>query len=162
MIPDRRAELLKKMGGDVQKMLNCGIEVRNGNEIVLSGETYAEYSAKNVIQAFGRGFDLNKACKLLSEDYFFKYINLKEMFKNESQIRRIKARIIGREGKAKEYIETISGSDLSIYGNSIGIIGRVGEVNIATAALQILLEGGTHKKAYRIMEALRRKLKEEE
>lgn len=160
LIPTKRAVLLKEISKDLAKRLECKIEINDENEVVLEAEPYAEYNAKNVIQAFGRGFEVNQAIKLLNEDYFSKYVSLKDFCKNEEQIRRIKARIIGSEGKTKLYIEEISGTDLSIYGNTIGIIGTAEQIRIASAALQVLLEGGTHKKAYNIMERMRRKLNE--
>jgi ribosomal RNA assembly protein len=158
LIPEKRAELLKGMRKNVEEALKCRIEIEEGNEIIIKGEAYDEYNAKNVIQAFGRGFEIGKAYKLLDDKYFFKFTNLKDFLRNEEQIRRIKARIIGVEGKTKLYIEEISGADLSIYGNTVGMIGTTEELGIASAALQVLLEGGTHKKAYNIMERMRRKL----
>ncbi len=161
LIPEKRAKLLEKLLGNVEKMLSCKIKMVEGNEVVINGDAYSEFNAKNVIQAFGRGFELEKAYKLLSEDYFSKYVNFKDFFSNEEQIRRIKARVIGSSGKTKLYIEELSGADISIYGNTIGMIGKAGELTIASAGLQILLEGGNHKKAYNIMERMHRKLKEE-
>ena len=157
LIPEKRVELLKDVLERVEKATGCNISIEDGNRVVISGDAYAEYNGKNIVQAIGRGFDYSKAMLLLSDEYFSKYINMKELFKNEEHIRRIKARIIGRSGTTKEYIEEVSGSFVSVYGNTIGIIGRVYEIEIASSAMQVLLEGGTHKKAYRIMEALRRK-----
>ncbi len=161
LIPEKRAELLVKIIPEVEKELKCSIKVAEGNEVVITGEAYDEYNAKNVIQAFGRGFELDKAYKLLKEDYFFKYTSLKDFLQKDDHIDRIKARVIGKDGKTKLYIEEISGADLSIYGNTISLIGTTGQLGIASAALQVLLEGGTHKKAYSIMERMRRKLNEE-
>ncbi len=158
LIPEKRAQRLAGILGEAEKVLKCKIEIAEANEVVISGDAYEEFNAKNVIQAFGRGFEIGKAYKLLNDDYFFKSANLKDFLKNEEQIRRIKARIIGRKGKTKLYIEEKSGADLSIYGNTVGIIGTVDQLGIASAALQVLLEGGTHKKAYSIMERMRRKL----
>lgn len=160
LIPEKRAELLEEIRKEVEKVLKCKIEIVEQNEIVIKGEAYDEYNAKNVIQAFGRGFEMEKAYKLLREEYFFKFTNLKDFLGNDEQIRRIKARIIGTNGKTKLYIEEISGADLSIYGNTVGMIGTTEQLRMASAALQVLLEGGTHKKAYNIMERMRRKANE--
>ncbi len=160
LIPQRRVLALKKILPKVQGDLGCSIEIEEGNELVIDGEAYAEYNAKNVLQAFGRGFTITQSYKLLNDEYFFKYINLKDILKNEDQIRRIKARIIGRAGKTKIYMESVSGAVLSIYGHTVGMIGTNEEMAIATAAIQILVEGGTHKRAYRIMEGIRRKYRQ--
>jgi ribosomal RNA assembly protein len=157
LIPQKRASALRRILPKVSKQLDCKIELLEGNEVTINGDGYAEYNARNVIQAFGRGFPINEALKLLDEQYFFKYINLKDILRNEDQIKRIKARIIGTNGKTKGYIEAVSEVVLSIYGNTVGMIGTTEQLETATGALQVLVEGGTHKKAYRIMEGIRRK-----
>lgn len=157
LIPQKRAELLdKKLLAELRKRLKCKIELTE-NEIIIEGEPYDEYNAKNVLTAFGRGFDLNKAYKLLSDDYFFQQINLKDVLRNKDQIMRVKARIIGTQGKAKEYIESVSGADIAVFGSSISIIGKIDDIKVAEAAVRILVDGGTHKTAYLVMDKERAK-----
>ena len=157
-----RARILEeKLLKEVCKRLKCRIEVHEGNNVSIDGLGYDEYNARNVIQAFGRGFPMASAYKLLNESYFFKYIDLRDMFRNKEQIKRLKARIIGEDGRTKEYIQSVSEVDISIYGNTIGIIGTIEGIGIATIAIETLLGGGTHKKAYRLMELARRKADEE-
>jgi ribosomal RNA assembly protein len=161
LITHQRAALLDK--GTLERLrerLNCKIELSE-NDITVEGETYDEYNAKNVLQAFGRGFDLDKAYRLLSEDCFFQQVNLKDMFRSREQLMRVKARIIGKEGRAKEYIESVSGAEIAVYGGTVSMIGSVDELKVAGAAIQVLLGGGMHKTAYMIMEKEKRKLREE-
>ena len=158
LIPRKRAEQLKAYLDELSKRLKCKIRIEEGNEIIIDGESYDEYNARNVITAFGRGFDLNNAYKLLSENYFFKSINLKEIFKSKDRIMMIEGRVIGKEGKSKKYIEEVSGAQLSIFGGTISIIGTNEEITIAESAINVLIDGGTHKKAYRVMEATRKRL----
>ncbi len=162
LIPRERARALdQKTLKELRKKLKCKIDIRDANEIILAGEPYDEYNARNVVQAFGRGFTLNSAYKLLDDTYFFKYIDLRDMFRNKEQIKRLKARIIGESGRSKEYIESVSETELSIYGDTISIIGKVEGISIAVTGIETLLGGGTHKKAYRLMEQARRKSEEE-
>lgn len=160
LIPTKRAELLKdrKLFDNVCKRLGCKIEIAEENVLLIEGDALNEYNARAVLQAFARGFDFEVACKLLSDDNFFESVDMKQIFKNEEQIRRIKARVIGTEGKTKNYVQSVSGADLTIYGDTISFIGTVDEIKIARAAVDILLEGGTHSKAYTIMEKTRRRL----
>ncbi len=161
LIPAERAKLFDaQMLQKMSKKLKCKIKVSDANTIVINGEPYDEYNAKNVIQAFGRGFSFETACKLLSEAYFFKHIDLRDMFRNREQVKRTKARIIGEDGRAKEYIESTSETDITIYGDTISLIGGIEGIGIATVALEILLGGGTHKTAYAAMENARRKAKD--
>jgi ribosomal RNA assembly protein len=158
LIAHKRAELLdKKLLDRLRERLNCKIELSE-NELTIDGEAYDEYNAKNVLSAFGHGFDLDKAYKLLNEDYFLQLINLKDSFRSKDQLMRVKARIIGTEGRAKEYIESVSGADIAVFGSSISIIGKIDELKVAEAAIRILIGGGTHKTAYKIMEKERTKI----
>ncbi len=159
-IPHSRAAELSSMLESLSKRLGCSIELREGNEVLINGNGYNEYNARNVIQAFGRGFEIKKALRLLDEEYFFKYIRLKDAYGNKKQMLRVKARLIGEDGRAKEHIEEVSGAEIEIYGDTVGIIGKINELGIALPAIEVLMEGGTHKKAYRVMEAARRKLEE--
>ena len=162
LIPTKRAELLKGKGliASAQKRLGCRLEIKDENELVIDGDALAEYNARVVMQAFARGFEFDTACKLLSEERFFESVDMKQVFRNEEQIKRIKARIIGTDGKTKSYIQEVSGADLAIYGDTVSMIGTIDEIKVAKAALEALLEGGTHKKAYALMEKARRRLKE--
>ena len=162
LIPTKRAELLKGKGliDRACKRLGCKMEIRDENELVIDGDALSEYNARVVMQAFARGFDFDTACKLLSDERFFESIDMKQLFKSEEQIKRIKARIIGTDGKTKNYVQSVSGADVAIYGDTVSMIGTVDEIRVAKAAIEVLLEGGTHKKAYAIMEKAKRRLKE--
>jgi ribosomal RNA assembly protein len=161
LISAKRAKLLgdPTLVSSICERLGCEIALRDGKELVITGDPYDEYNAKSVMQAFARGFDIETCYKLLSDDYYFKSIDLKDMFDKKERIRRIKARIIGRDGGAKEYMQSISGAELCVYGNTVSVIGTVDELRIISAALDILIEGGTHKKAYVVMEKTKRNVR---
>lgn len=160
LIPTKRAELLKgeKLFNSVRQRLGCKIEIVDENVLLIEGEALNEYNAGVVLQAFARGFEFETACKLLGDENFFESVDMKQIFKNEDQIKRIKARIIGSDGKTKSYVQSVSGAYLVIYGDTVSMIGSVNEIKIARAAIDILLAGGTHKNAYAIMEKARRRL----
>lgn len=158
LIPHKRAALLDKKTLDMlRERLGCRIELAD-NDLTIEGEPYNEYNAKNVLQAFARGFDLNKAFRLLNDDIFFQQINLKELFRNRDQIMRVKARVIGEKGRAKEYIESVSGADIAVFGGTVSTIGTVDELKVANAAIQVLVDGGMHKTAYIVMDKEKQKV----
>ncbi len=158
LIPETRAKLLrdKKFASSISKRLGCKIKLVGENTVEINGDGYAEYNAHSVLQAFGKGFGIESAYMLLSEEYFFKSIDIKDFFKSDDQARRVKARIIGREGKTKNYIEQVSGAQLIIYNNSVSLIGTIDELRIAETGINALINGDTHKKAYRLMENARK------
>jgi ribosomal RNA assembly protein len=161
LIPLERAKLIdRKMLSAMERRLKCKIQVHDENQVTINGEPYDEYNARNAIEAFANGFDFETCCKLLSEAYYFKRMDLRDVERNKDQLRRIKSRIIGEEGRTKAYIESVSEAHLMIYGNTISLIGSIESIGIASVAIEILVGGGTHKTAYAAMEKARRKAKD--
>ncbi|MEM0094832.1 MAG: KH domain-containing protein [Candidatus Micrarchaeaceae archaeon] len=162
LIPKERIRLLtSKTLAELERELECSIKISDDNSITLYGNEYNEFTAKNVMLAFGRGFDIKSACRLLRDNIFLKVVNLKELFSNSDRIKVVKGRVIGKGGKSKAYIESVSGTEISIYGSTISIIGTPDGINIAAKGIELLLEGAPHSKAYSVMEQMRKKLKME-
>ena len=158
LIPHKRAEMLdEKAIRGLEARLSCRIQ-KEDNDMIIEGKPYDEYNAKNVIQAFARGFDLNKAYRLLNENVFFQQVNLKDMFRSRDQLARVKARIIGKEGRAKEHIESVSGADVAVFGGTVSAIGTVDEIKVAMSAIQVIIDGGMHKTAYLVMDKEKQKI----
>ncbi len=53
-------------------------------------------------------------------------------------------------------IEELTGVNVSIYGNTIGVIGYSLEMGIAVRAIEMLLEGSEHAAVYSFLEKRRR------
>ena len=79
--------------------------------------------AKDVVTAIGRGFPPEVAFRLIrNEDEIFDMIDLRVIFgRSESDIKRIKGRIIGAEGKTRKLIEELTEADVVVYGHTVGI-----------------------------------------
>ncbi len=162
-IPKERVERLKKdksIAERIEKQCKCKMRIVD-DIIEVSGDAFDEFSAKNVIQAFGRGFDIETACLLLNDDHYFATIDLGQVFGSDKRIQQIKARVIGIGGKTKKYIEGVSQVKLSIYGESVSFIGTTSAISEAQAAVNTLIEGGTHRLAYLRMETAHRKDRDE-
>ena len=158
-IPKERVDELKKRKEfveRVEKECSCSVKFGVGNYLDLVGDAYGEYTAKNILFAFGRGFDERTALRLLEDKYYLSTIDLMQIFKNKNRMHEIKARIIGVNGKTKRYIETVSSAHLSIYGGTVCIIGDMKAVHEAEAAIKTLINGGSHRKAYERLEAQHR------
>jgi len=162
-IPHDRLDLLKretKLRKFVERACSCRITIDPDERVLINGSPYNEFTAKNVIYAFGRGFDMEIAGRLLGEECYFSSIDLKDELGSEKRVRRIKARIIGENGRTKRYIESVSSAKISIYGDTVSFIGGIQEINEAETAVNTLIEGGAHRLAYLRMEAAHRKNKE--
>jgi ribosomal RNA assembly protein len=108
--------------------------------------------ARDVIRAISRGFAPEKAMELQDDDIVFDMIDLREIFgKSDSDIQRIKGRVIGREGKIRRLIEEMTEAKVSVYGHTIGMIGEFEAVAAAREAIQMLIDGKQHASLYKFL-----------
>lgn len=120
------------------------------------------FRARDTVTAIARGFSPKRAFRLFDEDVFFKLIDLSSTVgKNPSDLKRIKARIIGVNGKARRIIEATTGCLVSVYGDTISIIGETEEIAVAGEAILMLIRGALHSRVYRYLDryAHKRKMK---
>ena len=119
------------------------------------------FRAKEVIIAIGRGFSPERAFKLLYDDTaVLKIIDLREIVgKSPSEMKRLKGRIIGREGKTRRIIEELTDANISIRGHTISIIGDADQAEVASEAIQMLIRGSQHRTVYGYLHRKRRELK---
>jgi ribosomal RNA assembly protein len=162
-ITEERLKALKKETNQVQlieRICRCKISIDPEGLINISGEDgFGEFVVKNILFAYGRGFEMKHAELLEKDDYYFLSIDLGQLFGSEKRIKQMKARIIGESGKTKTYIESVSGTKLSVYGDTVSFIGSQMQIEEAKTAVDTLLKGGAHKTAYLKMEAAHRKNK---
>ncbi len=155
-IPDVRKNLLIKNENDkkrLEEFTKTKIEIED--DISIDGEPFDVYQAKQVLKAFGRGFGMDDALYLLEDEYGLEVINLMDSCKTKERLKTLKGRIIGTEGKTKNYIEKYCDVKLSIFGKTVSIIGRWERIDIAKKALGKIFDGRTHKTLYRWLERLR-------
>ena len=118
--------------------------------------------AKDLVSAIGRGFSPQRAFALFNEDSTLGVIDLHDFFgKNESEIRRVDGRIIGREGKTRRIIEELTGTLISVSGHTVSIIGTFEAVSIAKDALEKLISGRQHDTVYKFLRKRRAQTKKE-
>ncbi|MEM1550469.1 MAG: KH domain-containing protein [Candidatus Bathyarchaeia archaeon] len=119
------------------------------------------FKAKDVVLAIGRGFSPERAFRLLnSEDVVLDIIDLRGFLgKSESELRRVRGRIIGKDGKARKMIEELSGALVSVYGHTVVLIGDFEQVNIAREAILKLINGAEHSTVYKFLQRKRQEMK---
>ena len=119
------------------------------------------FKAKDVVTAIGRGFSPEHAFRLIrNEDLMLDIIDLRAIFgRSESDIRRVKGRIIGMEGKTRKIIEELTDTNICVYGHTVSIIGGIEQVQAAREAIQMLINGSPHNIVYKILHRKRRELK---
>jgi len=119
------------------------------------------FRAREVITAIGRGFSPERAFKLLrNDDIILLVIDLRDMVgRSQSDIKRLKGRIIGKEGKTRRIIEELTDANVSVHGNTVAIIGDMDQAEAAREAIEMLIRGSQHRTMYRFLHKKRRELK---
>lgn len=121
------------------------------------------FKARDIVTAIGRGFSPENALKLMDEEAVLLVIDLRELFgRSDSDIERVKGRIIGAGGKTRRNIEETTGTKVSLHGHTIAIIGDLEHSGVAREAIQMFIEGRSHSTVYRFLQAKRAELRKSE
>jgi ribosomal RNA assembly protein len=154
-----------KKGVEEKLKVELQIDSATGDVTVILTEKAEDpsmlFKAKDVITAIGRGFSPEHAFRLIrDEDALLDVIDLRDFFgRSESDIRRVKGRIIGMNGKTRRIIEELTNTSIAVYGHTVSIIGDMEQVQIAREAIQMLIKGSQHSTVYRFLHRKRRELK---
>ena len=172
-IPKERVGVLVGPDGKVKQsieekfMVTLDVESESGGvTIVLSekaGDPSLLFKAKDTVTAIGRGFSPEHAFRLLrNDDEIFDFIDLRLVFgRSESDIKRVKGRIIGANGKTRKLIEELTGASVVVYGHTVGFIGTFERVDVARNAVQMLIDGCQHNTVYKYLQRKRSDFKKE-
>ncbi len=172
-IPHDRVGALVGPNGSVksviERKLSVGLQVDSESGTVqitlpqASDDPTVLFRAKEVVTAIGRGFAPDHAFRLLDdEEILLDVIDLRETVgRSPSDLKRLKGRVIGKEGKTRRIIEELSEANISVYGHTISIIGYADQAAIAREAVTMLIRGTLHGTVYRFLHKKRRELKKQ-
>jgi len=154
-IPQDRIAVLIGKGGETRRMLEeaCGatleIDSKNGEVMADWGEGSVDPIVRmkmpDVIVAIGRGLAPKRAVQLIQDEVFLKMYDIREWVgKQPNQTRRMRSRLIGRNGRIRSLIEEISRCELAIYGSTVLVIGDEDGLALAAPAIEGILRGSEH------------------
>lgn len=151
----------------IEKKLSVTLQINSETgdvEIALNPEAQDPsllLRAKEVVTAIGRGFSSERAFALLEdEEVTLTVIDLRELVgRSQSDMKRLKGRVIGQNGKTRRIIEESTEAKISVYGHTISIIGTLDQEEAAKEAIYMLLEGSQHRTVYRFLNRKRREMK---
>jgi ribosomal RNA assembly protein len=172
-IPKERVGVLVGSDGKVKQrieekfMVVLQIESESGGVTIVLSERSNDpsllFKAKDTVTAIGRGFSPEHAFRLLrDEDAIFDFIDLRVIFgRSESDIKRVKGRVIGANGKTRKLIEELTDASVVVYGHTIGFIGTFEQVDVARNAVQMLIDGSQHHTVYKYLQRKRSEFKKQ-
>ncbi len=154
-VPEERVGVLIGEGGetkqDIQDLTGVELEIKD-NLAIIDGEPLDEMDALNVVKAIGRGFNPDKAVRLVEKDVVLHLIDIKKFADTPNSQERLKGRVIGRDGETRTHLEKQGNVEISVYGKTIGIIGYAENIQIVAESIKMLLQGSTHSTAYQYLE----------
>ncbi len=171
-IPAERVGVLIGPDGNVKKRIekifgvSLTIDSESGSvEIALSPDSKDVsnlFTVQNIVKAIGRGFNPKKAERLADEDYDLLIMDLAEYAgKSQNAVARLRGRIIGKDGSSRQTLEELTETMISVYGDTVAIIGRIDRLEVAREAILMLVKGAFHKTVWNFLYAQRRKMKKE-
>jgi ribosomal RNA assembly protein len=168
-IPSDRVGTLIGKSGETKKLLEKMSGIRL--DIDAEGEVLFNEDAKgvdplmalkimDVIRAIGRGFNPDRAIRLFEDDEYFEAFDLKDVAGDKpNQLGRVRGRLIGTGGKTRRLIEELTGCYMSVYGNTVALIGNSISLPVAKHAVELILGGSEHATVYHYLESQRPRLR---
>lgn len=140
----------------LEKKLKVKIEIKS-NSLDLEGEEVGIYTATQVFNALDRNFSFELALLLAEPDYYLEDIPIKDVTR-KTNLREVKARIIGREGRTLQLISELSNCYVTLHENTVSIIGTFEKMRTAINAVKSLILGSKQASVYAYLEKARKKL----
>ncbi|HDP96855.1 MAG TPA: RNA-processing protein [Euryarchaeota archaeon] len=168
-IPRERVGSLIGRKGETRKLIEkeTGVELRIDS---AEGEVEIDYRrctdpsmalvAVDIVKAIGRGFSPKNALLLINDDYLLEVIDIRDYVgKKPNHVIRLRSRIIGSNGKTRKLIEDLTDTHISVYGNTVSIIGGSEQMTVCIRAVDLLLSGSEHSTVYHFLEKHRAVIK---
>jgi ribosomal RNA assembly protein len=148
-----KKEIEEKLG------VKINLDSKSGNCEILPNPEDPNYmplnvfTAQKIVNAINRGFNPVKAMKLLEETYDLEIFNLLTIIgKSDKRIKRVKGRVIGRNGEMRKAIERFAESFISVYGKTVSIIADYDNLQVARKAVSMLINGMPHHVVLKFLE----------
>jgi len=151
---DRIAVLIGEKGADKRRIQNKTntkliINSEEGDVRIEGEDSWNVLKTKDVIKAIGRGFNPKIALRLTNDNIILDIVNIQDYSgKSKKSEERLKSRVIGTQGKARNVLEKMTNTNISVYGKTVSIIGKSEDVYLARRGIEMILNGSPHSHAY--------------
>lgn len=166
-VPRERIAVIIGKDGESKKQIEALGEVRisiesdTGDVMILQkGDPLKANITASVIQAIGRGFNPISATLLYEENYQLIVVSLRDFARPGShRIEQIRARLIGTGGKTRRVVEELTSTHISVYGDTVSLIGDYVSLEYAKEAINMLINGSKQRSVYTYLEKSARELR---
>lgn len=167
-IPKERVAVLIGKNGSVKKQIESStasmlhIDSEEGEVKLIGTDAMGLYTAREIVRAVGRGFNPEIALLLLKQDFGLEQVNINGYADTPNDMKRLKGRVIGEDGKSRRLIEELTGCNISVYGKTVSMVGNLEWLPSARRAIEALLSGSPHSSVYHWLEKRRKELRRRE
>ena len=131
--------------------------------VIIESDSINALRSVDVVKAMARGFSPERAYRLFDDEMVvLDVLDLSKWVGTPKELKRIMGRIIGKDGKTRELIESLTGSFISVYGKTVSVIGYPEQTQIVRKAIEMLVEGAPHGTVYGFLEKKKKELKRAE
>jgi len=128
------------------------IKISFGKEnITIRGSELNEYLTEQIIRAIDFGFYIDDALLLVNEDFVLEFIEVKEHTRRKN-LKEVRARLIGTGGKARKTIEKLTGAEIVIHNNTVGVIVDSNHLDAVVQGIESLIQGAKHGNVFAYLE----------
>jgi len=153
IVYSKRIAEVRRGKKDIEKKLSVKLSIIGGR-VKIEGESLDEYDALQVVDAISFGFGFRRALELANDDFVFRKVHIKDF--TSRNLRAVKARLIGTQGKTRKTMSEISGCEILIKEAEVGIIGYVEDVENTVTAITNLIRGSKQSNMYLYLEKMNR------
>jgi ribosomal RNA assembly protein len=150
-IPSEKIIRIIKNKKNLEEKLNIRISI-NGKIVEIKGTPEDEYIAVMVIDALNFGFPFKDAISIKEQEKVLEIVNIKEYTIRKTNLERIRARIIGKKGKALKTLSDLTNCSLELKENKVGIIGEPENITSAIEGVIEIVQGSRHGNVYKGIE----------
>ena len=155
LIPEERIAVLIGPKGHTKKRIESLTETTivvdsPSGEVTIEGSDALQVrKAELMCKAIARGFSPKKAFLLASDSYELRVLSLREIVgKSRKAIHTKKARVIGTGGRIRKRIEDDYNCYVSVYGDTISLIGLEEDLDYAESLIRDILSGAEIENAF--------------
>ena len=141
---------VKKAVPMIENKVNVKMSFGKG-DVLINGSELNEYLVEKIIIAVDFGFDVEDALLLMEEDFVLEFVDVKDHTRRKN-LKDVRARLIGTNGKARKTIENLTGAVLVINANTVGIIVDAEHLDAVVQAIESLIQGAKHGNVFSYLE----------
>lgn len=149
-VPVQNMKKIKKAVPTIENKVKIKVGFGKGM-VSLKGSELDEFLVEKVVRAVDFGFHVEDALLLMSDDFVLEFIEVKEHTRRKN-LKDVRARLIGTGGKARKTIQNLTGSEIVIHDNTVGVIVDSDHLDAVIQGIESLIQGAKHGNVFSYLE----------